>query len=490
MTRAELRAIAAVTALAALLRFATLDVQSFWFDEAVTVGLLDRGLGEMLGELPDSESTPPLYYVLAWLWGHLFGLGEVGLRSFSALLGTAVVPLAWLATRELVSPRAAWAVAGLAAVNPLLVWYSQEARSYALLLLLGTLALWLFARLLRRDFRRDALLWGLASALAIATHYFAVFTVATMAVLLLARAPGHRHVLAAIGGVGIVGACLLPLAVAQEGAGLASFIADEPLLKRIAQVGKQLALSYDSPAEAVSASVALLVAFAAAAVALLRPDPADRRGIAVAGIVGGATLALPLVAALLGADYVFTRNLILAWVPLAVVVAAGLTSPRAGRTGLAGLALLGTLMLATTVGVPLDRGWQRENWRGAAEAIGEPRARAIVVTDPESAVPLRLYRPQARRDGAGEVEEVVLIARRGWDLGDEVPDPPAQAAIEALGLRRAGGSREATFELVRLVADKKVRLAREQLAGLRLSPERDLAAVLFERSDIRHQTSD
>ena len=103
MKRAELWAIVAVTALAALLRFATLDVQSFWYDEAVTVGLLERGLGDMLGEIPDSESTPPLYYVLAWLWAKVFGLGEVGLRSFSAVLGTAVVPVAWLAARELVS---------------------------------------------------------------------------------------------------------------------------------------------------------------------------------------------------------------------------------------------------------------------------------------------------------------------------------------------------------------------------------------------------
>ena len=71
-------ALAALTALAAVLRFATLDAQSFWFDEAVTVHLLQLDLGEMLERIPDSESTPPLYYLLAWLWSKAFGPGEVG----------------------------------------------------------------------------------------------------------------------------------------------------------------------------------------------------------------------------------------------------------------------------------------------------------------------------------------------------------------------------------------------------------------------------
>ena len=70
-----------------VLRFATLDGQSFWLDEAYTVRLLDQPLGDMLADLPDQESAPPLYYLLAWPWGQVLGLGEAGLRSLSALLG-------------------------------------------------------------------------------------------------------------------------------------------------------------------------------------------------------------------------------------------------------------------------------------------------------------------------------------------------------------------------------------------------------------------
>src|SRR3954447_14492097 len=113
--------LAGIVVAGAVLRFATLDGQSYWFDEATTVHLLRMDLGGMLGAIPDSESTPPLYYVVAWLWSKVFGLGEVGLRSLSALAGTATVPVVYALTARVASVRAGLIAAALAATNPLLV---------------------------------------------------------------------------------------------------------------------------------------------------------------------------------------------------------------------------------------------------------------------------------------------------------------------------------------------------------------------------------
>jgi uncharacterized membrane protein len=97
--------VAALTALAAALRFGTLDRQSFWLDELVTVSLVRRGFGAMVRAIPHSEATPYLYYVLVWPWTRLFGTGEVGIRSLSALAGTLTVIAAYGAGAALVSRR-------------------------------------------------------------------------------------------------------------------------------------------------------------------------------------------------------------------------------------------------------------------------------------------------------------------------------------------------------------------------------------------------
>ena len=135
--RSTLLAVLGLTLLGAALRFPTLDRQSFWLDELVTVSLLDHGLGDVLREVPRNEATPFVYYVVAWAWGSVFGLGEVSIRTLSALAGTATIPITYAAGAVLVSRRAGIVAAALVAVNPFLVWYSQEARSYALLLLVG-----------------------------------------------------------------------------------------------------------------------------------------------------------------------------------------------------------------------------------------------------------------------------------------------------------------------------------------------------------------
>ncbi|MBV8429605.1 MAG: glycosyltransferase family 39 protein, partial [Solirubrobacterales bacterium] len=122
-------AVATLTGLGAALRLYHLGHQGFWFDEGNTALLVHLSPGKMLGLIPQSESTPPLYYCIAWLWARIFGYGEVGLRSLSALAGVLVVPVAYGAARKLISLRAGVIAAGLAAFNPLLVWYSQEARS-------------------------------------------------------------------------------------------------------------------------------------------------------------------------------------------------------------------------------------------------------------------------------------------------------------------------------------------------------------------------
>src|ERR1700737_3893407 len=100
--------LALLMALAAVVRFATLDQQSLWYDEAVTaVRVLHASLHSTLSAVAHVENTPPLYYLITWGWTRVLGTGVLALRSLSAAAGVATVALAWMIGRELGTRRAA-----------------------------------------------------------------------------------------------------------------------------------------------------------------------------------------------------------------------------------------------------------------------------------------------------------------------------------------------------------------------------------------------
>ena len=80
-----------IVAFGALLRFATLSTQSLWADEGFTAQIAGHSLGSAVSQVPHTESTPPLYYALAWIWAHVFGSSAFALRSLSALFGSPTV---------------------------------------------------------------------------------------------------------------------------------------------------------------------------------------------------------------------------------------------------------------------------------------------------------------------------------------------------------------------------------------------------------------
>ena len=229
------------------MRFATLPARSYWIDEAATVVVLRRSFGSMLSAIADREGAPPLYYVLAWLWTRVFGLGEAGLRSLSAVLGTAAILVAYAVARRLASRRAGLAAAAVAAVSPFLVWLSQDGRTYVLAVLLGGLSFLAFLRALEAPSRRTLAEWALASSLAMATHYFAVFLVAAEAVWLLREHPEARRARAVLAAPLLTGAALVPLAVAQSGRGGAFIHGSASLPTRVVEIPPSSSPAFSRP---------------------------------------------------------------------------------------------------------------------------------------------------------------------------------------------------------------------------------------------------
>jgi mannosyltransferase len=441
--------LAGLTALGVAARFASLDVQSFHHDEVITAArVIPDSFADMLRQVKGSESNPPLYYVLAWGWAKAFGTDEVGLRSLTALFGAATVPLVYCIGAELASRRAGLIAAALVAVNPMLIWYSQEARSYAILVFFCAASLLFFARALRTRSGRDLALWALASALALCSHYFAIFAVAIEALwLLVALRSRWRLVLPAIGGVVVVGLALLPLITAQVNPTHIGWIDFTPLSGRFFQTGISFLVGEtghviaEPPRERYALLPVILIAVALLLVAL-RGSGRERRGASLGLVVGLGVAVLALVAALVGKDYVVERNLLPALVPLAVAAGIGFASDRARRLGLFLAVVLCAYWIAFDVHVTQTPNLQRPDFRAITEELGEPRVPRAVVTWKLAADPVRFYlQDHAQRIYSGDtpMREIDVISKSTIGYPTGVPrkfHPIARIRFERLTLTR------------------------------------------------------
>jgi mannosyltransferase len=139
----------ALTVLAAYLRLRDITVESLWWDEVVSWQQSRGSLAELIA-MTATDNYPPLQNLLIHFSMRLLGENELALRLPSALLGTLnVLALYWVGT--LVGGRAVGLLAALLlCVSGFHIWYSQEARMYALLALSATLfagtALWVASR--------------------------------------------------------------------------------------------------------------------------------------------------------------------------------------------------------------------------------------------------------------------------------------------------------------------------------------------------------
>ncbi|HUE75512.1 MAG TPA: glycosyltransferase family 39 protein, partial [Chloroflexota bacterium] len=178
----ELALLCALLVIAHSVRVVGLASQSLWYDEGTSLALAPRSLTQILDGAA-ADIHPPFYYLSLHFWLRLVGNGEFAARYLSVIPGVLTVAAASQVARLLYGRLAGIVTGILVATSPLLVYYSQEARMYALTAAGATLGLSILVRLLRRSERGEAAgplsAWphwlGLAatSGILLYTHYFA-----------------------------------------------------------------------------------------------------------------------------------------------------------------------------------------------------------------------------------------------------------------------------------------------------------------------------
>jgi hypothetical protein len=194
----------ALTLLALAVRLQQLTYHSLWFDEAMSVYWARSGIARILEVSMNlvEDRLPPLYYLSLHYWRALAGDGEFAVRLPSVLLGTLLAPVVYRLAGDMLGRRAALLAAALAALNPFLVWYAQEARMYAQAALLGALGTWFYWLSVRHSLepvssgRRRAAGWlayGLCALAGLYTHLYTGMLLPAHALYLLLAGPRARR---------------------------------------------------------------------------------------------------------------------------------------------------------------------------------------------------------------------------------------------------------------------------------------------------------
>jgi uncharacterized membrane protein len=440
----------AIVVVAAVVRFAAIGHQSYWLDESQAAHEMSLSLGGILHSWNRYEGNPPLYFLVAWPWAKVFGTGEIGLRSLSAVMGIGLVPVMYLCGRELVSRRAGLLAAAFTAINPFMIWYSQEAREYMLLGLTSAASLLFFARAWRAPSGRAIWWWAVFAALALLTQYFAGFLVVAEGVALIMRARRRDSVLA------MLLLCALELALIPHVVPLLtgpSFVVSVPLSVRLQQVPVTFAANtlYETGVVSYGLLGAAVLTGALIALLIVGAEERELRGAGLAAAMAAAVMLVPLALALLGHDDYIARALIPGWVALIVVIAAACTAARARAAGAALAVVLLAVFIYAGIKIDSDPQLQKVNWRGVAAALGHTRVqRAIVAYDGTFATaPLSIYLPRVPWSGPGlaplpsavRVGELDIVGNTDQQLS-RLP-----AGVRLIGSRAIDGYRVVRFAL-------------------------------------------
>jgi 4-amino-4-deoxy-L-arabinose transferase-like glycosyltransferase len=157
--------------------------QSLWLDEATTANVVKHlDYFDIVAKFSPTDFHPPLYYLFMHFWTSIFGYSEIALRMpsilFSLIAGWFVYRIALKLSNKTV---AFWSCVFFL-FNPLITYYSQEARMYMMTVMWLTLALYLYVDIVRDKMRShfDIAVINYVFGFALATFYGSIFFIGSM----------------------------------------------------------------------------------------------------------------------------------------------------------------------------------------------------------------------------------------------------------------------------------------------------------------------
>jgi 4-amino-4-deoxy-L-arabinose transferase-like glycosyltransferase len=196
-----------VALLGGLLRFYGYDRLSLWLDEGFTVMFSRLPWDQVLGLRGAYDPHPPLYYALVKLLSQVAPEVSAG-RLLSVVAGILTIPVVYALGRKLFTPWAGLVASVALALSPLHVWYSQEARQYAVAFLLVALSYYALLSFYHEPRWGWALLYGASTLASMYIDYSPLYALLPQFAILalVLRRQGRRALpLFASGALAVVG---------------------------------------------------------------------------------------------------------------------------------------------------------------------------------------------------------------------------------------------------------------------------------------------
>lgn len=170
---------------ALIVRLISLD-QSLWLDEAISVlAARDYSFFYLISEFSKGDFHPFLHYVTLGLWGSVWGFSEISMRLVSVVFGLVTIYFTYLIAKKIQNHRVGIFAALFLSVNPLHIYYSQEARMYSMAAMGVAINFYYFLDFLKTHKQRWNLGFILSFLLVFFTDYVASLIVVSQLVILV-----------------------------------------------------------------------------------------------------------------------------------------------------------------------------------------------------------------------------------------------------------------------------------------------------------------
>jgi 4-amino-4-deoxy-L-arabinose transferase-like glycosyltransferase len=455
-------------------RIYQLNTEDLWLDEAIAVSISNNSLGGLLeSSLPDGN--PPLYYLLLHYWMWLFGDSEFSVRLPSALFGLFSVAMIYKVGSILFGKATGLIGALILALSVYHIFYSQEARTYSLMVLLALVSYYFFLRLFESENHKVLIGYVLSTTALMYSHYYGLFFVVAQTLFLVGfyslgrrreRAPGLKTWALAGGAVATLYVPgFLYLAYVLTHPEHRGWIEDT-VFGELDLVSVLLTYAVYAQAPGLRAPkyyFALLVLFAATSAVVLAASKGERGKLYLLSLWLLVPIALPLLLSQIVTPLVHARYSIAALPAFYLLAAEGIR--RVGRVAmraptnlpvpLAALCGIGVLFVVTAFSSldMLHRYFtteKKEPWRTVVSEV-EPRATPgdlFIISPEESRFPFDYYASREvffaqvqevsldEREQANEVGSVASGSDRVWlvlQIEDDNKEEQFKAELEKAG---------------------------------------------------------